>query len=166
MDIEHKGFAFAFNPELQSICPVERTDENADILEFPSEVVGMPVKAIEATPTHMSSANGVRNNVKTVIIPDSVEKFYGSAFACYRELENVVFGDNPSLAEVGDGAFTGCSKLKEFSMPDSLTTIELNAFSGCTSLKKLHFGKNVRFDSFSDPLITFGNKLEEITADI
>ena len=47
--------------------------------------------------------------------------------------------------DIPDNAFTGCSKLSDITMPDSLTTIGSHAFHGCTGLTSFTVPENVTF---------------------
>ena len=57
-------------------------------------------------------------NVKSIILPESLEYFYESAFA-------------------------GCSSLTSIAIPDLVETIPRYGFYGCSSLKKITIGKSV-----------------------
>lgn len=51
-------------------------------------------------------------------------------------ISSITFPRN--LESIGDGAFGGCCKLKDFRFPPSLKIIGSQAFEGCTSLKEIH----------------------------
>ncbi len=68
-----------------------------------------------------------------------------------------------------NGAFAGCSKLKEVYFPDSLESIGSSAFFGCTAIESLYFGDNlktIRSSAFNNcsalKEIDFNDKLETI----
>lgn len=84
------------------------------------------------------------NNIKEFRIPDSVEKIQVAAFAqtgLYSDnppdiqkygvssLEKFVFGKNSKLSHIGEYAFLGCSKLKQFSIPMGVRYIGQYAFT-------------------------------------
>lgn len=48
---------------------------------------------------------------------------------------NVVLADDQGIKRIGQGAFTGNTKITYVSMPAGVTSIGENAFKGCTSLK-------------------------------
>lgn len=52
-------------------------------------------------------------------------------------LETVSFGQNSKLQTIGDGAFAGCTSLKEIEIPASITVLYLSAFSECDNLKTI-----------------------------
>ena len=49
----------------------------------------------------------------------------------------------PSLEKIWDSAFQGCSSLPSISIPDNVTNIEKDAFSGCTSLASVTLSKGL-----------------------
>ena len=46
-------------------------------------------------------------------------------------------GISYSVAEIGDGAFYGCTGLTKVTIPNSVTEIGYGAFDGCTGLKSI-----------------------------
>lgn len=65
-----------------------------------------------------------------VVIPNNVVVIT-EAFKDLR-IKNVTIPD--SVTEIGFRAFEGCASLTSVTIPDSVTTIGLHAFHGCTSL--------------------------------
>ena len=47
------------------------------------------------------------------------------------------------ITEIGDEAFSGCTRLKKITMTDNITRIGDEAFAGCTSLSEIQFSKNI-----------------------
>lgn len=72
--------------------------------------------------------------VTRVVLPDSVERIEGNAFSNCKNLVTVEV--DPALTEIGEGAFLGCSALKELVGLDktALSTIGNRAFWGCEAL--------------------------------
>ena len=56
-------------------------------------------------------------------------------------VENVAF---PSVTDVSDYAFIGCSDLASVTLPNTVLSIGQGAFSGCQNLKKVIFGSGVK----------------------
>ena len=57
----------------------------------------------------------------------------------------------PSVTEIEESAFFGCSSLARISIPESVTEIGEDAFSGCSSLKRITVSKdNNVYDSRED----------------
>ena len=94
---------------------------------------------------------------KTVTVPDSVTKIGAHAFdSCYSltkislpnsvtnigeeafyecwQMTAVTLGKKSSLTSIGDGAFTLCASLKDFTFTKNLKSIGEGAFIGCSSL--------------------------------
>ena len=55
-----------------------------------------------------------------------------------------------SIKEIGEGAFSGCTKLANVTFADEITTISKQAFYGCTALKELHLNNvaNIASEAF------------------
>ena len=61
------------------------------------------------------------------------------AFESCTSLQNVDLSNVTGLTTLGHAAFAGCSQLKEFIMPNSVTTIAPYLFQNCSQMKKLVF---------------------------
>lgn len=77
-----------------------------------------------------------RNNdrINSVEIPYSVRLIGFEAFSRCSSLERLIL---PGAELVGDGAFLGCTSLKEVTMYEGVKQIGYGAFKGCRSLKKI-----------------------------
>lgn len=82
--------------------------------------------------------------LKEIVIPDSVKKIGGSAFAGCSSLEKVTL--SKKLQDLVSGAFADCNKLTSVEIPKSLekSTNALydyddGAFNGCSNLKEVTF---------------------------
>ena len=113
-----------------------------------------------------------RTSLRSVVIPNSVVCINGNPFGkWYGKLEclspNFIYEDNvlfnkdkskiisfrnqaissyiipSSVTSIGDGAFEGCSSLRNIAIPSSVTSIGKSAFSGCSSLKYISIPKSV-----------------------
>ncbi|MCQ2070083.1 MAG: InlB B-repeat-containing protein, partial [archaeon] len=74
--------------------------------------------------------------VSQVIIPDSVTDIMTRAF--YNSwVKKIVFGDSPSVEHIWDGAFTGCNRLTNISLPDTMLFIGGHAFEGCSLFTRI-----------------------------
>jgi hypothetical protein len=89
----------------------------------------------------------ISNNVKTVIIPDSVTTIPGSTFKDVSQLSKVVIPN--SVTAIGEDAFKGTS-LTYVVIPESVTSIGAEAFAG-TNITKISIGHDVDIKSDSFP---------------
>ena len=69
-------------------------------------------------------------------------------------LESIAFEEGTLIEVIGDSAFYNCEKLKNVSIPDSVTTIEAYAFD-YTAIESLLFGENSAIHSIAS--YAFGN---------
>ena len=76
------------------------------------------------------------DNLTTVIIPDSVTSINAYAFYESSKLTSVTIGNG--VTSIGELAFAGCSGLKSVTIGNSVTSIGSQAFSGCSGLTSVH----------------------------
>ncbi|MFW5779823.1 MAG: leucine-rich repeat protein [Bacillota bacterium] len=72
--------------------------------------------------------------LSTIRIVDSLTDVGEQAFANCIGLEEVYYGNSPSLTTLPNNLFKGCSSLQNFRFAESITTIEGNPFSDCNNL--------------------------------
>lgn len=107
--------------------------ENAQINsgKLPSKLKEIGLKAFKAT------------NIKELVIPASVKKVEGSAFAYCPNLTKVTFA--ASNMELIEGCFAGCHKLQSVTFPASLTRdMTYDMFRDCPMLTTVTLPKNLR----------------------
>jgi RHS repeat-associated protein len=87
--------------------------------------------------------NAFKSNtdIKSIVLPDTVEIVAHYAFRDCTFLKSVVLGDG--VIELQDRAFSGCTALEEINFPDTLTTIGLYCFDTCQSLKTVELPDSV-----------------------
>lgn len=78
-----------------------------------------------------TSSNTLIQGCNKTIIPNSVAKIGGQAFA-YCDIENITIPQG--VSSIGGGAFFDCYSLKSITIPNSVDTIKGSAFYGCNSL--------------------------------
>ena len=71
-------------------------------------------------------------NLKSLVLAESVEQIGSSAFARCNALEECVFPEG--LLRIGDSAFHSCTSLSRVFIPESVTAIGTNAFANCPAL--------------------------------
>jgi hypothetical protein len=117
---------------------------------IPAKYEGLPVKAIG------KKAFMGQENIKSVYLPNGIEKINAQAFSSCNSLEKVTLSSTlisieyaafydcinlqnfalpKGLVRVGDFSFRGCEKITKLSLPDSVKELDYGAFAACTSLK-------------------------------
>lgn len=90
------------------------------------------------------SGSAFRNNtgITSVTIPDSVKTMAYEAFYCCTNLKTVNIPKNIKVLE--SRVFSGCSSLESIEIPDGVTEIKDDAFTYCSGLKKLVIPESVK----------------------
>ena len=79
--------------------------------------------------------------VKDLVIPNSVTSIKGDAFYGCTGLTSVTIGN--SVTSIGNAAFYGCTSLTSVSIGNGVTSIGYSAFSGCSGLTSVTLGSSV-----------------------
>ena len=74
-------------------------------------------------------------NIKRIIIDDSVTSIGNEAFSDCSSLTSVTIGNNVTI--IGNSAFSDCSSLTSVTIPNSVTTIGYSAFGGCINITQI-----------------------------
>ena len=98
-------------------------------LTIPEDVDGDRVVGIAAY------AFAAKENLRTVVVPGSVETIGQEAFYGCENLESVTLGEGVGM--IGRSAFADCKYLRTVDVPDSLVYVDDFAFEGCVRLKKI-----------------------------
>lgn len=86
--------------------------------------------------------------IRKIEIPSTVTSIAQYAFA-ETPLERIIFPETSQLKSIGYQAFYQCTSLREFIMPNTVTSLgtyssySSKAFYGCTNLTKLHFSESL-----------------------
>ena len=80
-------------------------------------------------------------SITSVVIPPSVTEIGERAFSGCSSLSSVEIP--PSVTEIGAGAFSGCKSLSSVEIPSSVTEIGAGAFCGCKSLSSVEIPPSV-----------------------
>jgi hypothetical protein len=105
---------------------------DAEYLIIPDNISGREIVEV--------SGFNSKDNLKGVVIPDTVKTIDELAFNGCSNLESVTLGNN--VETIGERAFTNCDALETVNFPDSLKSIGEGAFSG-TSLNKIEISTSV-----------------------
>ena len=101
----------------------------------PSEIEGKKVTSI--------AYQGLQNSrFVNVILPDTIQVIYDSAFEGCTNLETINLPD--SITDISYFAFDGCKSLKSISLPNGLEVIKRGAFTGCESLASVRIPNTVK----------------------
>lgn len=109
---------------------IEITDinESAEEIEIPAEIDGLPVTDIGRNNVFFCQRMSSKN-LKSIIIPESVERILSLAFENCENLESVTILN--STINIGYAAFQNCKKLKSITIPENdKICIEGHAFEG------------------------------------
>ena len=107
------------------------------------------------------SAFQVCNNLRTVIIPNSVKSIGNSAFS---NCENLAYVLIPSSVEtIGSWAFHFCMKLSSLTLPNGLVTINNYAFNYCSGLTSITIPASV--ESIESSAFAFCSSLGSISVE-
>lgn len=117
------------------------TGYNSDDAEEPVAIV-VP-DAIDDVPVTIISASAFAgvNNIKEVIIPESVKSIENAAFYDCHDLEVIIIPD--SVTYIGDSAFQSCEKLAYVIIGNGAKAIGDIAFKDCEALKAVNIGSAV-----------------------
>ena len=75
------------------------------------------------------------NNLKEVVLSDSIKKIGSSAFYVCKSLESITVPS--TVLEIGVGVFSRCSSLRTVVLNEGLNRINKFAFSNCTHLQSI-----------------------------
>ncbi len=96
----------------------------------------LPVKSI--------GAGAFRDDILTsIIIPDNVTCIEDKSLAGCNDLQSVTFSENSRLTSIENAAFSGCRRLTNISIPNSVISIGSSAFSGCRRLTNISIPNSV-----------------------
>lgn len=104
-------------------------DGEADIINIPENINGLKVVKI------YDNAFYNNDNIKQVVISDTVKEIGESAFDSCSSLETVDLGEG--VEHIDNYAFAGCERLNNVLIPESVTERGYSIFWGCTSLSNV-----------------------------
>ena len=131
---------FVVYPDHAELARYTGVDEKVLV---PETAGGVPVTVIRgaAFSWHEMLTAGGYDQVKEIILPDTVEEIGPEAFAKCLELKKIHIPDG--LKKIGYGAFYDCRSLQEIVLPDSVDTIGKCAFACCNSLTEFQIPENL-----------------------
>jgi hypothetical protein len=84
-----------------------------------------------------SAAFGSNQYLTSITLGSNVTSISYGAFREIKTLEEFIIPSDSQLTQILSYCFSGDEKLKEFSMPNTVTTLQRNAFSGCAALESI-----------------------------
>lgn len=140
-------FKYELNKTGDGLIITEYSGTDIENLKFPEEIEGFPVVELEL------SLNW-HEEVKVLMIPDSVKKLGNSAFFNWTGLEHIHLP--ASLEVIEDGVFAGCASLQELVIPNGVKRIE-KAFG----LSHENDSNKIRFLSIPGSVTELGDRAFE-----
>lgn len=131
--IGKKDFIELYRTMNRSLSP----KDVGSITEFFLDLDINPLFYMENVPEDFAYESGI----KSIIIPDNINKIGNEAFASCAELERVVIGNNAT--NIGAWAFRNCNKLTRVDIPGSVEDIGYSAFGNCERLNSVNIGSGV-----------------------
>ena len=156
-------------------CLAKYLDGGASVseIEIPSLINNLPVTVIKR------ELFAFRENLKKIIIPDSVVEIEEYAFAYtsinsivlplnLKEIKNIFVGckllESITIGSgtevIGENAFANCSALKNLIIPKSVKCIKAGAFLGCTSLQSVVFEDCINWSVYNNENDSSGYEID------
>ena len=103
------------------------------------------------------------NNVTTVTFTNTSNVIINVATNVFTKLPNIqtVYLPNNDVTSIGTSAFSGCTRLQNIFIPNSVTSIGTSAFYGCTSLQNVNIPNSI--SSINDSVFSGCIALQSIT---
>ncbi len=101
-------------------------------VEVPATIQGEAVAVI------FTQAFAQKNNISSLILPDSITQIYQYAFQGNGGLSYVDVGSG--VTEIASGVFYNCADLTSITLPKNLKEIGASAFFGCNNLSTVYYG--------------------------
>ncbi|MDF2557537.1 MAG: Chitin binding protein [Bacillales bacterium] len=118
---------------------LKKWDKVIETANIPSQVT-LNGKTIPVTIIGDSAFSG--QDVKTVVIPNSITAIQDGAFATARSLTTISIPN--SVKSIGDLAFAYCTSLTSISIPESVQSLGNDLFNSDTSLRTVTIAGNIR----------------------
>ena len=129
-----KGLKYELSSDGLSYHCVGIGEADSRFIAIPPYHKGKPV-------TEIAEEAFREEEIRSVVIPDTVTKIGSYAFWGCPQLTSVNFGKG--ITRIGSGAFYDCIVLDNVNIPKGCTNIDSSAFCGCTSLKRVFIPSTV-----------------------
>lgn len=101
-----------------------------------------------------------RTDLKTIIIPKSVQIIGAGAFYMCTNLENVIFETDSALQSINGYAFQNCFNLTNIDLPNKLKQITAHSFWACSHLSKIELPQSLEI---IDAAAFYTTNISEVT---
>lgn len=115
--------------------------QGQNLMEYPNAKAENYVVSSGTQVIKMSAFEG-RASLKSIVIPDSVDRIYEYAFADCVNLTSVTLPEG--FDSIDSYTFNNCTSLSKINIPDSLWQICYFAFGNCKSLKSIDFPETIQ----------------------
>lgn len=115
--------------------------QGQNLMEYPNAKAENYVVSSGTQVINMSAFEG-RASLKSIVIPDSVDRIYEYAFADCVNLTSVTLPEG--FDSIDSYTFNNCTSLSKINIPDSLWQICYFAFGNCKSLKSIDFPETIQ----------------------
>ncbi len=129
------GFRYFISDDGSYYQVLEYEGTDADVV-IPDSCNGLPVKEIA------DGAFGSMGDIRSIVVPESVEIIGTRAFADCTSLESVTLPS--ALTKISARTFSNCYRLQSIDIPDTVTEIGEYAFEGCSSLQNVNIPASVK----------------------
>ncbi|MCQ2460299.1 MAG: leucine-rich repeat domain-containing protein [Ruminococcus sp.] len=125
------------NQYFTAVDGVLYSKDKSELICYPSAKSG-DTFTIDSNTASVGIAAVYNTSLKTVKFPSKLEKISRHAFAVNNNLTSVDLSST-ALEDIGDFAFSECSKLSDVKFPESINKIGGGAFSECRSITSIEF---------------------------
>ncbi|MDY4838905.1 MAG: leucine-rich repeat protein [Lachnospiraceae bacterium] len=134
----YEGCKWVYNLDSKTFTISSNDGKPVEIPDFES---------YEDTPWAQEAKEEIEKKCKTIIIADDITRVGNASFGkLFAQVENITFSQN--LKSIGKDAFVACGagtkKAPQFTLPDSLETIEDGAFASLEGFTELTIPKGVK----------------------
>ena len=151
--IKGVGISYRLNDDGVSYSVAKMGISSETDVLIPAQYNGLPVTGVAA------NAFAGCKNLKSIILPDTIEYIGAGAFSGCKSLESIEIPYDVTVIE--DGTFKNCDSLKYVQMGNDVTSIGADAFSRCRALTSFALPK--KLSSIGKGAFIGCSKLESIT---
>lgn len=130
-------YTYKVSSEEDKTCRITNYTGKDETLVIPEQLDGYQVTGIDAY------AFWYNDDLREVVIPDSITSIGHQSFACCPNLRSVTMPSQVLPGGLASSAFKQCSALESIVLPEGLIEVQENTFLDCTSLKSVVLPKSL-----------------------